>query len=159
MAVAWLVWPIVVLVGVLVQAIRRVLRRWRLILLSFLVSLPCWFVLLLTLWLFTDSNTLNSPLMGFEFTVLWWRRLGYLRVARLLPDGWTNKPPISWERTGGPTYGWRPPTVSDIFSGFLHVTLAASLTTVSIIIVVLFLRAIVASVEQLFLPFTEESPS
>lgn len=154
--VTWLLWPIVVLMTVLVQAGRRVLRRWRLLLLWFGLSFPCWFLIQPIVWVFTPDK-IFSRLEAFHFTVLWWHRIRSLWVARVLPDGWTHRPPVIWGwKLGDPYIARGNPTITDILGGYFHVALAASLTLTVAVMAVLFIRAIVASFAASIEPFTSE---
>lgn len=144
MAVAWLLWPIVLLVAVLGQSLWRVLSRWTLILAWFLLGLPLSFVApLLLAFLPPDKDRTGTNPQDFAYTVRWWHRLESFQVARVLPDGWITAP----VRHG------RLPTDKDVMIGFLHVSLAGSLTLVSLIVLVLFLRALVATCHASMQPY------
>lgn len=153
MAVAWLVWPIVLLIAILGQSLWRVLQRWVLILGWFLLGYLLSFVALMVLaYVPPDrARTLAAqdfphPIrteLDFAYTIRWWHRLEYLGVTRLLPDGWITAP----ARQG------RFPADKDVMIGFLHVSLAGSLTLVSAIVAVLFLRALIATCRQVVQPY------
>lgn len=153
MAVAWLVWPIVLLMSILGQSLWRVLHRWGLILAWFLLGYLLSFVALMILAFIPPDRARTlaaqrfpNPVraeLDFAYTIRWWHRLEYLGVTRLLPDGWIT----------APAHQGRFPADKDVMIGFLHVSLAGSLTIVSAIVAVLFLRALIATCRHAVQPY------
>lgn len=116
MILAWALWPLIVLGSVLVRAVPRLLRRWYVPLLSGLIAFPLNFVALLILpYSGPEKFNTDNNLAGFAFLVRWWGRWRVVGPAQLLSNGWISQ--------------HQPyPTGKELFLGFLHVSLAASVT-------------------------------
>lgn len=135
MILAWAVWPLVVLLGIVVQALWRVLRQWYLPVLGAIAGFVGMLVAGVIMALAGPDNA-NDPkanVAQFAMSVRWWHRWQRFGVARLLSDDWVRQP----VPPGG------HPSWAQVHDSAYHVCFAASLTVGSLVLIVVFVWALV----------------
>lgn len=162
MTPGWLLWPFVVLLMLVAQAIRRLLRWWYMPVVGALAGFVLQFIIG-TYDLFASGNAVyhvtgddavdqqaeaRQRAASVAFDVRWWHRWRSLGVARLLSDHWTTVP--------FPPLG---PSKQQELTAFLHVGSAAGLTLGGLVLLVLFAYALAVSFLTTTKPFGEGARS
>lgn len=142
MILAWLVWPIVLLVAIVGKALWRSLRHWKIPVLSGLVAIPGMYVVLLIATYVDPARPRdqNNNYQSYEYMVLWWNRWRRLGVARLIPNDWQMKMP-------------HYPNNTEMWSALLHLFAAAGLTVACLILALLFVACVLNTLSTVGNPY------
>lgn len=142
MILAWLLWPIVLLVAIVGKSLWRSLRHWKLPVLAGLAAIPVMYVVLVVATYIDPARPKdqNNNYQSYEYMVLWWTRWRRLGVARLIPNNW---------QMTSPHY----PNNTEMWSALLHLFAAAGVTVACAIFALLLLFSVLNTLGTVGKPY------
>lgn len=146
MILAWLVWPLILIVAVLGVALRRLLGVWWMpVVWGVAAFVASFLALLIMTYTGPDKPRPNNNGTELLFLGRWWHRLGAFGVTRLLPDHWLV---VRYD------YAGRPETTNpQAFHAYLWVAFGASLTVAAAVAVAVFVLCVVRTIDRTTAPF------
>lgn len=142
MILAWLLWPIVLVVAVVGKALWRTLQLWKRPVWYGFLAFPGMFVALLILQYIEPDKpaNLDNSFQEDQFLLRWWDRWRMLGFARLLPThGLITYPHYASDK--------------ELLYAFLYVSAGASITVAGVVLGLLFVGSLVQTLSTVGKPY------